>query len=180
MAGAVEDSSGTFLTVVGPDGGPAAIFGTANGTFAIDTPQGTIFGLQKASTAAFQPSYAGTYTALAYTKPNASTGPGNIEIGTPAFAKLTITVDASGNLTLANSAGTTLATGALTPVSSVPYIYGSGELTDPCNGLFTLRISAGGNTEDIFIAFQSSSILFSTFEPTGSSTYNYSYGVGLK
>ena len=44
-----EDSSGTFFQVPSTDGPPSYIFGTPNGIFAVDNPNGTILGLQQAT-----------------------------------------------------------------------------------------------------------------------------------
>ncbi len=44
------------------------IFGTPNGVFAVDTPNGAILGLKKAASKAFDPTFAGTYKAIYYQK----------------------------------------------------------------------------------------------------------------
>ena len=40
------------------------VFGTANGIFAVDNPNGTILCLKKAATKDFDPTFAGTYKAI--------------------------------------------------------------------------------------------------------------------
>ena len=83
---AKEAASGTYL--YGPDGqGNDYIFGTAGGFFMVDTPSGSILGLQKAETKDFNPAVAGTYTAIYYQKTGASTGVGNVENGIPRSAR---------------------------------------------------------------------------------------------
>ncbi|MGC1225783.1 MAG: hypothetical protein WA859_04830, partial [Candidatus Sulfotelmatobacter sp.] len=65
------------------------------------------------------------------------------------------------------------------------YLYGSsGELSDPCYGLFTFRITTATGQQDVFVTFMGQAMLFSSFtanlpwaSPAG--TYNYFYGVGL-
>jgi hypothetical protein len=44
------------------------VFGTANGNFAVDNPNGRILRLKKAATKDFDPTFAGTYKALYYQK----------------------------------------------------------------------------------------------------------------
>ena len=50
------------------------VFGTANGVFAVDTPNGAILGLKKAASKDFDPASAGTYKAIYYRKPAATNG----------------------------------------------------------------------------------------------------------
>ncbi|MBV9180228.1 MAG: hypothetical protein JO356_02865 [Acidobacteria bacterium] len=71
------------------------------------------------------------------------------------------------------------------PVADVPYLYASqGELTDPCYGLFTFRISTGQSQQDVFVSFLNRAVLFSSFRTAlplnPSNTYDYLYGVALK
>jgi hypothetical protein len=189
VAAAVLDPSGSFLTI--PDPGSSGVFdyvfGTANGIFAVDTQNGAILGLKKAASASFDPSSAGTYNGIYYKKKNASMGEGNnTETGTASQGNATITVTSAGQLTVTDASGNTIATGTLTPVSSVSTLYGSaGELDDPCNGLFTFQfINSNGLQQEVFVAFMGQAMLFSSFSakpPWGSGgNYNYFYGVGLK
>ncbi|MGB8114517.1 MAG: hypothetical protein WCF22_12135 [Candidatus Sulfotelmatobacter sp.] len=192
MAAAQLDASGTFLTVADPDGNGIFdyVFGTANGIFAVDTQNGAILGLQKATSANFDPTTAGTYKAIYYQKTNATTGAGNVETGTPSLGNATLVVSAAGQLTVTDSSGNRMVQGTLTPVANVSYLYGSsGELSDPCYGLFTFRLTTASAQQDVFVTFVGQAMLFSSFtanlpwnsggsgDPGG--TYNYFYGVGL-
>ncbi len=183
MAAAVLDPSGTFLTIPDPSNSSTDyVFGTANGIFAVDTPNGAILGLKKAASANFDASSAGTYNAIYYEQTNVN---GNTGIGTPSQGSATITVTSGGQVTVSDASGNTMATGTLIPVASVGYLYGSaGELSDPCNGLFTFQVSSNGAQQQVFVAFMGQAMLFSSFSanlPWGSGgSYNYFYGVGLK
>ncbi|MGB7549815.1 MAG: hypothetical protein WBM14_18915 [Terracidiphilus sp.] len=188
FSGLHEASSGTYLS--GPEGGSGSgddyIFGTSGGFFIVDTPNGSILGLQKAATAAFDPLVAGTYSAIYYQKVNASTGQGNVETGTASTGQATIVITAAGGVTITDAQNNVVAQATLIPVSSASYLYGSsGELADPCNGLFTFRVTTADSQEDVFVTFVNNAVVFSTFSASlpwtsGSSTYNYQYGVGLK
>jgi len=187
LAGAQLDPSGTFLKMSDPGGSGSYdyIFGTANGVFAVDNPNGTIFGLQKAASANFDPASAGTYTAMYYEKTNASTGNNNTETGTPSLGNASIVVTGSGQITITDSSGNQMVQGTLNPVADTSYLYGSsGELQDPCWGVFTVRITTGSSQQDVFVSFLNNSMLFSSFSAnlpwSQGGTYNYFYGVGLK
>ena len=186
MAAAVIDPSGTFLTVPDPGGSGASnyVFGTANGIFAVDTANGAILGLVKAAASNFDPSTAGTYTASYYQKKNASTGAGNVETGTANLGSATVVVTNAGQITITNSNGGQMAQGTLTPVANASWLYGSsGELSDPCYGLFTFRVTSASAQQDVFVAFMGQAMLFSSFTANlpwnNAGTYNYFYGVGL-
>ena len=181
------DSSGTFLQVseAGNGGGTDYIFGTANGVFAVDTANGAILGLPKAASKDFDPSMAGAYQAIYYQKTGASTGQNNAESGSPTLGTATILVTQSGDVTVSNELGNVMAQGTLQAVEDTPYLYGStGELNDPCHGLFTFRVQANGMQQDVFVSFVNQSMLFASFSAaspwTPGGTYNYVYGVGLK
>jgi hypothetical protein len=75
------DPSGTFLTIAENNGTSDYVFGTPNGIFAVDTPNGAILGLKKAASKNFDASFAGTYKAIYYQKTGANTGPNNTETG---------------------------------------------------------------------------------------------------
>lgn len=187
LAQAQLDSSGTFLKMLDPGGSGNYdyIFGTANGVFAVDNPNGTIFGLKKAASKDFDASFAGTYTAMYYQKTNASTGNNNTETGNPSLGNASIAVSSSGQITITDRQGNQMAQGTLAAVADTSYLYGgAGELQDPCWGLFTVRITTAGSQQDVFATFLSNSMLFSSFSantpwPQGG-TYNYFYGVGLR
>jgi hypothetical protein len=182
----VEDSTGNFFTINESNGSQSYAFGTQNGFFAVDTENGTILGLPKAAAKAFDPVYAGHYTAIFYQKAGAQTGPNNVESGTPLEAKGTINISAGGLVTIADSQGNSLGTGALGAIADTPYIYNGNqsELTDPLYGMFTFRTSTAGSQQDVFVSFQSNAVIFSSFQVNlpvlPNSTYTYFYGVGLK
>jgi hypothetical protein len=184
MSQAQLDPSGTFLKVPEPDGpGYAYAFGTADGIFAVDTPNGAILGLTQASSKEFDPTVAGSYKAIYYEKTNATTGQGNVETGTATLGNASITVSLSGQITLTNAQGNQMAQGALAAVADVPSLYGSpGELADPCYGLFTFQLTTLTYQQYVFVSFLGKAMLFSSFTAnlTQQGTYNYFYGVGLK
>ena len=161
------------------------LFGTPNGVFAVDSPNGAIMGFTQTATKNFDPATAGTYHAIVYAKVGATTGAGNVESGTGTLGKGTVTVTAGGVLTIADGAGTTLATGTLVPVADASYLYGSpGQLADPCNGLFTVRLTTAGSQQDVFCTFLERAVLFSSYKTSlplaGSNAYDYFYGAALK
>jgi hypothetical protein len=187
ISAAQVDSSGTFLKVPDPgdNGAFDYVFGTANGIFAVDTPNGAILGLKKASGAAFDPTVAGTYKAIYYQKANASTGQGNVESGTPSLANATLTVTSGGIVTVSDSSGNQIVQGTLNPIANTSYMYNQdlSELQDPCYGLFTFRITTPSvSQQDLFVTFMGQAMLFASFTANlaQQGTYTYFYGVGLK
>lgn len=188
FSGLTEDPSGTFLsgTIPGAGGGTDTIFGTSGGFFIVDSPSGSIIGLPKAASSAFDPTVAGTYSGVFYEKANVTMGAGsNVETGTPSTGKATVVVTAAANITVTDSSGNTIINATLTPVANSSFIYGSaGKLTDPCNGLFVFRAVTGTYEHDVFVTFVGNSVVFSKFSAnlpwTQASGYSYWYGVGLK
>jgi hypothetical protein len=179
-----EDSTGNFLRL-SDRGGTDFVFGTAQGIFLVDTGNGAILDLGKAATKNFDPAVAGTYHAIYYQKTNATTGQGNIESGIASLGNATLVIGAQGNVTVQDAQGNTVIQAALTAVADASYLYGSsGELQDPCNGLFTFRISTANSQQDVFVTFMGRAVLFSSFTGAlprnGGSPYQYLYGVGLK
>jgi len=179
------DSSGTFLKISDQGGSYDYVFGTANGVFAVDTANGAILGLKKASSKDFDSSFAGTYKAIYYQKTGASTGMGNIESGNASLGNARLVVTGLGNVTVSDAQGNTIVQALLTPVADATYLYGSaGELQDPCYGVFTLRVTTPSSQQDVFVTFMDRAMLFSSFKaklPSSSSgTYDYLYGVALK
>ena len=178
------DPSGAFMTMPNGNGGFDYVFGTPNGVFAVDTSNGAIIGLKKAASKTFAPATAGTYKAIYYQKIGASTGVGNVETGTPSMGNATIVVGSNAQITVQDSQGNTIVQTTLTPVADAAYLYGAGELGDPCFGLFTFRVNTGNSQQDVFVTFVDHAVLFSSF--TGmlpaaqGNTYDYLYGVGLK
>lgn len=186
MSQAQLDPSGTFLKVPDPSGsGYSYAFGTANGIFAVDTGNGAVLGLKKAASKDFDPTVAGTYKAIYYQKTGASTGMGNVETGTASLGNATLAVTSGGQVTVTDAQGNQMVQATLMPVADASYLYGSsGQLTNPCYGLFTFRVTTAGSQQDVFVAFMDKAMLFSSFTanlPWGQTgTYNYLYGVGLK
>ena len=180
-----EDPSGDFFTL-SESSGDDYVFGTQSGFFVVDTGSGTILGLPKAASKNFDPTHAGNYTAIFYEKADAQTGQGNIETGTPSQGKATVTVGASGLMTITDSQNHTLASGTLAPVADKAYIYDGtpNTMSDPCYGMFTFRMSTGGVQQDVFVSFQGNAVIFSSFQTAlpigGYAPYTYYYGVGLK
>jgi len=177
-----EDPSGDFLTMTGQDS-VDYIFGTPNGVFVVDTPNGAILAFTKAASKDFNPSFAGTYKAVYYQKVNATVNQNNQESGTPSLGHATVTIDSTGNLTVTDAQSNVLLNAPLTPVADAPYLYGSaGELADPCYGLFTFRVYHGNEPQDVFATFLNGAVLFSSFMPQSQvgPGYEYMYGVGLK
>jgi hypothetical protein len=160
------DPSGSFLKMIENGGTSDYVFGTANGIFAVDNSNGTILGLKKAATKDFDPSFAGTYKVIYYEKTGAQTGQGNVETGTPSVGNATMVIGSAGQVTVQDSTGTTLVQATLTPVADPPYLYGTGELQDPCFGLFTFRVTTANTQQDLFVSFMSGAILFSSFKGT--------------
>lgn len=182
-----EDVSGDFFTIHETQGDDV-VFGTQNGLWAVDGGSGAILGLPKASAKAFDPTTAGTYTAIFYEKAGAQTGQGNVETGTASQGKATLTVGADASVTLVDSQSNTLASGALVAVADSGYLYDgtANTLSDPCNGMFTIRgTAANGDRQDFFVSFQGKAAIFGSFQTAvpvvaQQPTYSYFYGVGLK
>lgn len=74
----------------------------------------------------------------------------------------------------------------LAAVEDTPYLYDgtANKLTDPCRGMFTLRVATGVAQQDVFVFFQGNAVIFSSFQTglpiQGYAPYTYYYGVGLK
>jgi hypothetical protein len=184
-SGFQEDSSGDFMTQTDGQGSIDFVFGTQNGIFAVDTPNGAILGLQKANSKDFDPTFSGTYKAIYYQKTGASTGQGNVETGTPSLGNATLVVGSNGQITLQDAQNNVMAQGTLTAVADTSYLYGAnGQLSDPCYGLFTFRVTTATSQQDVFVTFQGQAVLFSSFTAqlplNGGNPYNYFYGVALK
>lgn len=184
-ASIVEDPSGDFFTITAADaGGTSTAFGTENGFFAVDTGQGTILGLPKASSKSFSGNNVGTYTAIFYRKPNAQMGQ-NGETGIPAQGNALVTISAAGLMTITDSQGNTLATGTLAAIADTPYLYDGtpNTLSDPLYGMFTFRMTTPTSQQDVFVAFQGDAVIFSSFKSAlpiqAYGTYTYFYGVGV-
>jgi hypothetical protein len=96
----------------------------------------------------------------------------------------TLLVTRNGGVTINDSDGNTIVQASLTPVADSSYLYGSGELQDPCFGVFTFRVTTPSRQQDVFVSFMDKSMLFSSFSAnlpwTSGDTYDYLYGVALK
>jgi hypothetical protein len=180
----VPDPSGAFMTMNEGGGNPDYVFGTPGGVFAVDTSNGAIIGLRKAASKNFDPTVAGTYKAIYYQKTGAQTGQGNLETGTPSLGNATIVIGSNAQITVHGASGEVLVNTTLTPVADVSYLYGTNELSDPCYGLFTFRVTTQVSQRDVFVAFMDHTILFASFTgvlpSSQSNPYDYLYGVGLK
>jgi hypothetical protein len=179
------DPSGTFLKLADNDGSYDYVFGTPNGVFAVDTPNGAILGLKQAASKDFSPAAAGTYKAIYYEKLGATTDSNNMEAGAPSLGTATLVITAVGQVTVQDAHGSVILQATLTPVADAAYLYSAGsELQDPCYGLFTFRVTTPTSQQDVFLTFMDRSVLFSSFRanlPWGSgNSYDYLYGVGLK
>lgn len=182
-----EDASGDFFTITDSGGSNNYAFGTQNGFFVVDTGNGTILSLPKASSKSFDPSNVGMYTAIYYEKSNAQMAQGvNVETGTPSEGKATVLISANRQITITDSQNNTLASGTLAAVEDTPYLYDgtANTLSDPCHGMFTFRSSTGGVQQDVFVSFQNGAVIFSSFQTAlpiqGYAPYTYFYGVGLQ
>ena len=94
-------------------------------------------------------------------------------------------IDSQANVTVQDSQGNTVIQTTLAAVADTAYLYGSsGQLSDPCNGLFTFRITTANSQQDVFVTFMDRAVLFSSFTSPlplqQGNTYGYLYGVGLK
>jgi hypothetical protein len=180
-----EDASGNFFAIHEGSGNDY-VFGTQNGFFVVDTGNGAILGLPQAAARSFSASNAGIYTAIFYEKSGAQTGQSNVETGTPSEGKATVTITASGAITITDSQNHRLASGTLAAVADTPYLYDgtANELTDPCYGMFAFRMSTGGVQQDVFVSFLGNAAVFSSFQTAvpigGYAPYTYYYGVGVK
>ncbi len=190
LTGSVEGANGTYVTV---PANSSTVFGTT-GTGAsvlVDVDFGSVIGLQKAQSAAFQSSNAGSYTGVAYGKTGATySGLTQLETGTGTFTDVALSITSGGVATLTNAdTNAVISTGTLIPVSSASYFYNgtSNEVTDPCYGLFTYRTTVAGVSQtDVYVAFDlggSGSAAFSMFTAAlplnNASPYNYLYGVAV-
>jgi hypothetical protein len=193
LSGVTESSDGTYVTstAIEPDGAAITqyLFGTDGGYFIMASPNGSIIGLPQGARA-FSSNYAGTYSGIFYQKTNAATGNDGTETGTVVTDPVSITINQTGSFSMTDLAtGSKVVTGSLQPLADASYLYDgtANELADPCNGMFTFRLTSNGLQQDVFVTFISangnSSILFSSFSAptgqTGTSGYSYFYGIGL-
>src|SRR5205807_7075582 len=134
---------------------PPALRGLAN-----NKPIEGIVTEKRASSKNFNAPLTGTYKAIYYQKTGANTGPNNTETGTASLGNATLAITSGRQITISDSQGTILVVATLQPVADTSYLYGQGELGDPCNGLFTFRLITSGFQQDVFVTFMDRAILF--------------------
>jgi hypothetical protein len=178
------DPSGHFMTLA-DTGGADTIFATQGGFFVVDMANGSLISVPQAASSAFDPATAGTYRALAFNKTDTSVDNADAETVTGTVDAYTLTLSNSGNITVVDANGTTVADQVLQPVASTAYLQGSGKLPNACPGLFTYRVTNGNLQQDVFVEFIQGALLFCSFkyditQSTFPPTYSYFYGVALK
>ncbi len=190
-----------FLTMTDPgaQGGTDYLFETPLGSLISDTPLGTALILPQGSPT-FDSSFAGSYSLMYYKMQVTNVTAQDVEQGTVTMGTSTLTISASGTLTLTEPNNLGVMTqkwqGTLEPVASAPYLYGTGSdglLSDPCPGLFTFRLKNGYSYVsgtpgrlDVFVTFlggASQTMFLSTFTTpypvTTDLVYTYRYGVAF-
>jgi hypothetical protein len=125
------DPSGSFLVMSEGNGTSDYVFGTANGIFAMDNPNGTILCVRKAAAKDFDPIFAGTYKAILLPENRGANRPGKGSDGTTGLSNATMVISADAQITVTDTSGTMLVQASLTPVADAAYLYGSNELQDP-------------------------------------------------
>lgn len=183
----LPSANGNYLTLADQGGGVDTIFATQGGFWVVDMDNGSMVSVPQASSSAFDPSTAGTYAALAFTKNNAYVaGNSNVETGAGTVVHYTLTISAAGVATLADSTGTALTSQPLVPVANTAYLQVNGGMPNPCPGLFTFRVTTGTVQQDVYVEFISGAILFAAYSydtaqsPSQTVHYSYYYGVALK
>jgi hypothetical protein len=178
------DPSGSFLVMSEGNGTSDYVFGTANGIFAMDNPNGTILCVRKAAAKDFDPIFAGTYKAILLPENRGANRPGKGSDGTTGLSNATMVISADAQITVTDTSGTMLVQASLTPVADAAYLYGSNELQDPCFGLVTFRVTTATSRRDVFVSFMDRAILFFFLKVNlpwvAGNTYDYLYRVGLK
>jgi hypothetical protein len=183
-----DDASLGAVTLVDVNGNGIAstdiIFGTATGSFVVDTPQGAIFGFKAAASSAFDPTKAGSYTAIVYGRDATFTlvqnAPG-IESGTPSIDMANVVIGASGSIRITQGS-TVIVDTTLSPFAGSAY-QGPGKVVDPCPGLFYFT---DHNNSPVFVSFFDQAFSFAQFTPQQApqgvtpATYHYAYGVGVR
>jgi hypothetical protein len=137
------------------------VFGTANGIFAVDNPNGTLLGLKKAATRiSIQPSPEPIRQFITR-KQGRKLAREMFGRVLQAWANATMVTSADAQITVTDTNGAMLMQASLTPVAHTAYLYGSNELQDPCFGLFTFRVTTATSRRDVFPSFMDRAILFS-------------------
>jgi hypothetical protein len=159
--------------IPGPDGSPGVLF-KAGSSWVIDVDNGSVFLLDAPTTKDWQASNAGTYHLMGWKV----SGMTSSAAGTGAFFETTVTLDATGHLTVTDPGG-----GAPTVVSLVPFaddadVSGAGKVDLACNGLFTN--GAGNQTDKLVAGFVGQNLFFGSAKLTAGPTAEFVYGVALK
>ena len=170
--------SGSITAHMTGDTYDSHVFGTPGGYFAVDCPNGSIFGIREAASSAFQSSSAGTYTAIVYSRKNVTMTPGS---GTPEMSTATVTVtepQAGTGHIVVTQGSQTIFDEDLIPFAQSSFTgpVGSGRVESDAKGLFVF-----GDSSDspIFVTFMDRSLAFASFT-AGTGQYNYTYGFALK
>jgi hypothetical protein len=171
-------------------GNVSHIFGTPGGNFMVDTPGGALFAFPDAASSSFDPTRAGTYTALVYEK-SVSYASGD-ETGSPSVSTAEVTITAAGHITVVSGGDTVVDDATLQPFAGSDW-QGPGLITDPTPGLFyfldTQNAVGGYATPPMFVTFFHDAVAFGEFDPiaTGADTdpktpaqYHYIYGIAVR
>jgi hypothetical protein len=158
----------------GPDGSPGVLF-KAGSSWVVDVDNGSVFFLDAPTTKDWQASNAGTYHLMGWKV----SGMTSTAAGTGSFFETTVTLDAAGQLTVADPGG-----GAPTVVSLAPFAddtdvagnTASGKVDVACNGLFTN--GPGNSTNKLVAGFVGQNLFFGSADL--STTGEFVYGVALK
>jgi hypothetical protein len=160
------------------------IFGTATGSFIVDTPQGSVIGFKASASSAFDPTKAGTYTAIVYGRDATFTlvqnAPG-IESGTTSIEMASVVIGASGSIRITQGSTVVVDT-TLSPFAGSAY-QGPGKVVDPCPGLFYFTDQ---HNSPVFVSFFDQAFSFAQFTPNQApqqgtpATYHYAYGIGVR
>ncbi len=160
------------------------VFGTPSGDFMVDSPNGALFLWRDAASTAFDPTKAGSYTALVYSKHvSYASGTETPAVGSPTLATAAVTIGASGTITVTQGGTPVFTSVALLPFAGSPW-QGADKVIDPAPGLFYFMDAS----TPVFVTFFQNAMAFATFHPdqsmaadcSGTAEYSYTYGVAVK
>ena len=156
------------------------VFGTPSGDYMVDSPNGALFIWRDASSTAFDPAKAGSYTALVYSKH--VTYNSGTETGTPEISTVAVQISTAGKITVTQGSTTVFDAVQMVPFAGSPW-QGPTEVTNPTPGLFFF-MDAG---TPVFVTFFQNAMAFATFQPemaagacNENAEYSYTYGVAVK
>ena len=157
----------------GPDGNPGVLF-RAGSSWVIDVDNGSVFFLDAPATKTWQASNAGTFHLMGW-RVSGVTGSA---AGTGTFFETTVTLDATGTMTVDDPDG-----GPATVVDLVPFADDSdlawtGRVDLACNGLFTN--GAGNSANKLVAGFVGKNVFLGSVKLTDGPTAEFVYGVALK